>query len=229
VAGVGARRFDGLVHRWTRGEDIAALLVIARRAFDEAGSLERLFLDGYRHGEPGALRTALSRFVRALHSYAPRLGRRPRGLAFLLPDPDAGSACKRLNLYLRWMVRRDDPLDRGIWRAVSPADLVMPLDTHVARIARNLGLSTRRTADWRMAEEVTASLARIDPRDPTRFDFALCRLGILQECPTRQEIAKCLACELRAVCGLYAALSRPPRGTRPRGEPTRRVLRLARR
>jgi hypothetical protein len=118
------------------------------------------------------------------------------------------------------MVRRDDGLDRGIWKSVDPSDLVVPVDTHVARIARNLGLSSRKTADWRMAQEITASLRAIDPADPTRFDFALCRLGILEECPTRLDWEKCLACELRPACRLHRTLRRRG-GATARGRATR--------
>jgi uncharacterized protein (TIGR02757 family) len=205
-----AGAFEGFVHRWSRGADVVALLAIVRRVLEHEGSLEALFLRGYEAGAPGSMRAALSRFSRALRARAPRgasaaAARRARGLGFLLPDPFAGSACKRLNLYLRWMVR-DDALDRGVWRGVSTADLVMPLDTHVARISRNLGLSRRKSADWKMAEEVTAALRGFAPDDPTRYDFALCRLGILEACPTRQDVRKCLVCELRPACRLYREL-----------------------
>ncbi len=174
------RALRGFVHRWCRGDDLAALLASVRGALEARGSLEALFLEGYAPGRPDAVRAALSCFARSLRAGAPRGASRRRGFRFLLPAPEEGSACKRLNLYLRWMARRDDPLDRGVWRSVSPADLIVPLDTHVARIARATGLSTRRTADWKMAEEVTASLRRHDPADPTRFDFALCRAGMLE-------------------------------------------------
>ncbi len=204
-------RYAGFVHRWSRGEDLVALFVSLRGTLERVGTLEALFLEGYTPGAPGAARAALSRFVHSLRARAEGRAARARGLPFLLPDAASGSACKRLNLFLRWMVRRDDPLDRGIWRSVLPSDLVMPLDTHVARIARNLGLSSRKTADWRMAAEVTESLRAIDPADPTRFDFAICRLGILDECPTRLDWEKCLACELRPACRLHASF-RPRRG-----------------
>ncbi len=174
------RALRGFAHRWCRGDDVAALLASVRRALEACVSLEALFLEGYAPGRPDAVRAALSCFARALRAGAPRGAARRRGFRFLLPTPDEGSACKRLNLYLRWMARRDDPLDRGVWRSVSPADLIVPLDTHVARIARAAGLCARRTPDWKMAEEVTASLRRHDPADPTRFDFALCRAGMLE-------------------------------------------------
>jgi uncharacterized protein (TIGR02757 family) len=173
------RALRGFTHRWCRGEDVAALLAGVRRALETRGSLEALFLEGYASGRPDAVRAALSRFAGTLRAGAPRGAARRRGFLFLLPAPDEGSACKRLNLYLRWMARRDDPLDRGVWRSVSPADLIVPLDTHVARIARATGLSRRRTPDWAMAEEVTAGLRRHDPADPTRFDFAICRAGMV--------------------------------------------------
>ncbi len=95
----------------------------------------------------------------------------------LLPAPRDGSACKRLMLFLRWMVRRDR-VDIGSWTSVSPAELVMPLDTHIHRIARALGLTSRATADLAAALEVTAALRAFDPDDPVRFDFSLARLGI---------------------------------------------------
>jgi uncharacterized protein (TIGR02757 family) len=185
----GVRRFDarsaapalrGFVHRWSRGEDLAALFSGLRRVLERHASLEALFLEGYAAGEPGTVREALTRFVRSLRAAAPRGAALRPGVRFLLTDPVHGSACKRWNLFLRWMVRRDDALDRGVWRSVSPADLIVPLDIHVARLARELGLSARRTPDWRMAEEVTASLRRFDALDPTRFDFALCRAGMLE-------------------------------------------------
>ncbi|MFN0152716.1 MAG: TIGR02757 family protein [bacterium] len=204
-----AARFHGFVHRWSRAEDIVALIVVLQRVLARDGSVEALFLRSYAPGKPAAMRDALSGFVGELRALAPRgaaASTRSRGLAFFLPDPASGSACKRLNLYLRWMTRRNDALDRGVWQSVSPADLIMPLDTHVARISRNLGLSSRKSANWKMAEDVTASLRAFSPHDPTRYDFSLCRLGILEACPTRHDVAKCLACELRPACHLYRSL-----------------------
>ena len=117
-------------------------------------------------------------------------------------SPADGSACKRLNLFLRWMVRRSGGLDFGLWSDVSPRRLVIPLDTHVARIARYVGLTTRTTPDWKMALDVTHSLRRFDPGDPVKYDFAICRLGILDYCPRKRDIVKCEGCSLRPVCTL---------------------------
>ena len=97
----------------------------------------------------------------------------------LLPSPESGSACKRLNLFLRWMVR-SDAVDPGGWSGVSPAMLIVPLDTHMHRIAAKLGLTKRRAADFRAAREVTGAFRTIAPEDPVKYDFALTRLGILR-------------------------------------------------
>jgi len=99
-----------------------------------------------------------------------------RERSYLLPDPRLGSACKRLNLYLRWMVRRD-AVDPGGWN-VPPAKLVVPLDTHMHALGRALGLTDRRSADLRTALEITAAFRAIAPDDPVRYDFALTRLGM---------------------------------------------------
>jgi uncharacterized protein (TIGR02757 family) len=122
-----------------------------------------------------------------------------RTLRYLLTNPADGSACKRMNLYLRWMVRRTPP-DLGLWTFVDPAKLVMPLDTHVHRIATFLGLSDRKSGDWKAARALTDNLARFDAADPVRYDFALCRLGILDLCSRKQKKENCDVCLLRDVC-----------------------------
>ncbi len=154
----GRRRLPaGLYHRWLKGPQIAALVAAAGGALERAGSLEAAFMAGYGAGDD--IGPALERFVEALGA--------PPGF----PSPAGGSACKRPCLLLRWMVRPDDGVDLGLWRGVDPARLVVPLDVHVARAARRLRLTRRRTPDWKMALEVTAALRRHDPRDPLRFDF----------------------------------------------------------
>src|SRR5699024_8231674 len=120
------------------------------------------------------------------------------GMKHLLSDPEKGSACKRLLLYLRWMVRPDDGVDLGLW-AVAPARLVIPLDTHVHRIARNLGLTRRADASCRTAVEVTDSLRLLDASDPVKYDFALCHHGVSRACPSSPVTEKCSACVLRDV------------------------------
>ena len=120
---------------------------------------------------------------------------------------------KRHNLFLRWVVRPDDGTDLGLWTALSPADLVFPVDTHVARLARMLGITGRKAAGWAMAEEVTGAFRAADPSDPVRFDFALTRVGILGECTARRR-GDCASCPLRGACSRAGEGLPPPRRER---------------
>ena len=194
-------RLRPLVHRWIRGVDLIALLWILRRMLAEAGSIEGFFLDGHV-ASASDVGPALNRFAaraRALNLdavYGDPAGR--RGVTYFFPRPDAGSACKRLNLFLRWMVRRD-AVDLGVWTRLPPSKLVVPLDTHVIRVGRCLGLTRYRSPGWRMASEITESLRHLDPEDPVRFDFSICHLGMMDACgfnrPQRDD-----RCPLRGVC-----------------------------
>ena len=103
------------------------------------------------------------------------------GVAYFFPRPSAGSACKRLNLFVRWMVRKD-AIDLGVWTRVSPARLIVPLDTHIIRLGRCLRLTSLTSPGWKMAAQVTAALRTIDPADPVRFDFSLCHIGMNGAC-----------------------------------------------
>jgi uncharacterized protein (TIGR02757 family) len=123
-------------------------------------------------------------------------------MKFLFPSPERGGACKRLNLFLRWVARPADGIDLGLWSSVSPARLLVPLDVHVAFHARVLGLSRRRQADWRMVEEVTAALRAIDPADPVRYDFSLCHLGIHGDCRKARDPMICPRCPIDSLCRL---------------------------
>jgi uncharacterized protein (TIGR02757 family) len=203
-----ARRLDGFVHRTARGHDLARMLAGAHELLSTHGSLGAAMRKHYQ--ARGALRPALAAWVADLRSgagAAPRLRSGTGHAAELLPDPAAGSACKRLLLYLRWMVRRDD-VDLGLWD-IPTAALVVPLDTHVHRIARNLGLTARRDLSWRTAEEVTDALRRFDPDDPVGYDFALCHMGISKACPSRRDAVKCAGCGLRAHCVQWTTRSGP--------------------
>lgn len=178
-------RFADFVHRFNRGRDVALLCWWLRQGLDEHGSLEDAFLVGYDEADAD-IGPALTRFVAGMLSrdarpFYPR-GPLPAhaGVRFFLPSPADGSPCKRLNLFLRWMIRPDDGIDFGLWKAVPPAKLIIPLDTHVARIARRLGLTRRLSPSWRMAVEITERLRAFDPDDPVKYDYALCRHGILE-------------------------------------------------
>ncbi len=203
----GRDAFGGAVYRFNRPADLAALAAAAGHVAAAHGTLGARFGALFRDegGGPAALRPALARFARELREAPPvgRLlrGRGRRGLLHLLPDAAGPGASKRWNLYLRWMVRGPDAVDLGAWRGLVPASaLVVPLDTHVHRVARCLGLTRRKDASWRTAVEITAALRRIDPDDPVRFDFALCHLGMSGGCPARADPARCAACPLAAAC-----------------------------
>ena len=202
----GPGAFAGFRYRFNRPEDLAALAAAIGSIRLEHGGLGLRFatlLDEARSAR-APLRSALSRFARELREVPAARAlvarRGARGLGHLLPDPDLAGACKRWNLYLRWMVRGPDGVDLGAWTGVPASLLVIPLDTHVARIARYLGLTDRRDLTWRTAEEITAGLRRIDPKDPVRFDFVLCHLGMSGACPVVRDPACCAACRVSPGC-----------------------------
>ncbi len=165
------RDFTGFRHRFATGENVSAMLLGVKRVIDRYGSPGSCFIAGMGPGDETVL-PALSLFVRELNGEG-RCGH-------LLPDPARGSACKRMNLFLRWMVRADE-IDPGGWGAVPAAKLIVPLDTHMHRIALTLGATRRKSADMRTAMEITDAFRRISPGDPVRYDFALTRLGIRSE------------------------------------------------
>lgn len=185
-----ARRLDGLVYRWNRAEDFVALFQTLQAVYRTGGSLGGRFA-------PGPAAASLGGAIDALRAAAP--SNVSRGFRTWLAHPAEGSACKRWLMLMRWMVRRDG-MDLGVWSWLSPADLVIPLDTHVMRLARFVGLTARTDASWRTAEEVTAALRRLDPTDPVRFDFALAHLGISGACPGHRRDDVCPACPLAPVC-----------------------------
>lgn len=179
-------RLQHVVHRFNSGIDLAILCYLLHQAIAAAGSLQAFFLNGYDHSHAD-IEPALTSFVERMllldvsPFYPSGLLPAKAGVRFFFPSPTQGSACKRLNLFLRWMVRCGDKIDFGIWTEVSPAKLIMPLDTHVARIVQQLGLTRIKQPNWRMAKEVTGRLRAFDPEDPVKYDFALCRLGVLKQ------------------------------------------------
>ncbi len=195
-----AGRFAPFHYRFTRGVDVAAAVLALHRLLHRHGSLRRAFLAGYDEAEPD-IRPALERFATAIREqdFTPVGMRRPTfGFRHLFPRPADGGACKRWHLFLRWMVRRDG-LDFGDWPEVSPAKLLVPLDTHVANMAAALRLTRLRTRTGRMAEDVTRTLRLLDPRDPVKYDFALCHTRMRGDCLGRRAPV-CAHCRLRPVC-----------------------------
>lgn len=173
-----------LVHRWVNGRDLAALLLILRRMVEAEGSLEAFFVRGYSAADVD-VGPALDAFCGAALAFdlSSIYGRRRArlGVCHFFPRPSAGSACKRLNLFLRWMVRRD-AVDLGVWSRVPPSKLVVPLDTHVIRLGKCLRLTARHTPGWKMAAEITQALRALSPDDPVRYDFSLCHIGMAGLC-----------------------------------------------
>jgi len=210
-----------LQYRWMRGPDLALWCATLGAALRVHGSLGAIAQAGF-HSRDADIGPCLEHLVNTLRGLsvgeAARLGSPatdfaglPRGFRYLLPRPSDGSACKRWCMLLRWMVRppgdprRGDGMDLGLWK-LPPDRLVVPLDTHVGRLALLLGLTRRGDGSWRTATEITRQLARLDPTDPVRFDFALAHLGISGRCTVRQDgdqppdPAVCGSCPLRGPC-----------------------------
>lgn len=186
--------FSGIKYRFNENADIVAFFHILGSTIREHGSIQQAFRLHYSDDDPdigkglaGLVETMLMTDTSAVY------GRniRPAGLLQLMSSPGKGSACKRMSLFLRWMIR-DRDIDFGIWQGIPQNRLVIPLDTHIARIAKCLGLTRRVAADWKMAVDITNSLKEFDPDDPIRYDFALCHQGISGLCSSK----KCMDCKL---------------------------------
>lgn len=216
-------RLSGFRHRFHGERDAGLLLYVIATARRDAGSVGAFF-EREADGSDRDVRPLLTRVVRRIHAldYRPLRGSKgfPATAAarFLFPDPSSGSACKRWNLYLRWMVRRGG-VDCGLWTGIAPARLVVPTDTHIHLIARRLGLTRRRTADWKTAREITDRLARFDPDDPVRFDYALCRIGIFGVCRTELARSRCADCLAVDACPAARRRMRSVRTLFPKPDP----------
>jgi uncharacterized protein (TIGR02757 family) len=178
------KRFDHLVHRWTKGVDMAALVWVMHQMIDAGGSIEGFFAEGL---PPDAVDVSeglqsFSTRALALNQKAVYGRSTPKpGVAYFFSRPSSGGACKRLNLFLRWMVRKD-AVDLGVWSRVRPGQLIVPLDTHVIRVGQCLRLTKLKSPGWRMAADITKSLRALDPADPVKFDFSICHLGMMNAC-----------------------------------------------
>lgn len=206
------RRLRGFVHRVYKGEDIAGLLVGARRVQRRHGSLGKAFARALADADATlapdeATREALATFcdrIRHAGGFARKGPLGPgerRGPSHLLSDVRAGGAGKRLWLFLRWMIRPADGIDLGLWsREVPPDRLLVPVDVHIHKLAKNLGLTKRDDVSWRTAVEITAGLRRLDRADPVKYDFSLCHMGMVQRCPSRRDPVRCEGCGVKPVC-----------------------------
>jgi uncharacterized protein (TIGR02757 family) len=165
------------VHRFYSTKDILHLFQLLNLAYDENGSLKNLFLSGYDSEEEN-LKNAITQFNKYFLTKAQKEFKKlSRGILFMFPLPEKGSACKRMNLFLRWMVRKDE-LDFGFWKEIPTSKLIIPVDTHIARICKKLKLTKRKNVSWKMAEEITENLKKFDPNDPVKYDFAICHIGM---------------------------------------------------
>ena len=172
--------FAGISYRFQKENDIKRLISILSDVLRRYGTIENLFYFFYSP-EDRNIKNALEGMQKELK------------LIRLFPLPSTGSACKRANLFLRWMIR-DKDIDFGIWRGIGKSKLIIPLDTHIARVSNCLGLTKRKTPSWAMAEEITDSLKRFDPDDPLRYDFSLCHSGIMGLCNKM----RCSDCKLNS-------------------------------
>ena len=205
--------FKHLVHRWTNGADFAALVWILRQMIDRSGSIEDFFVEGLASGavDVGEALQSFSTRALALDVSAIYGRKRPKpGVAYFFSRPSSGGACKRLNLFLRWMVR-EDRVDLGVWKKVRPGQLIVPLDTHIIRVGQCLRLTRLKSPGWRMAADITASLRAIDPVDPIKFDFSICHLGMMNACGFGKKTGD-TRCPLKGACHPFD--SDPTRKTR---------------
>ncbi len=195
-------------HRWTRARDVACLVHFAGQMLESHHSIGRFFAESYAGGDMAESLSGFSRRALALDHgglYRSRTLPAKAGVRFFFTSPKTG-ACKRMNMYLRWMVRPDDGLDLGLWPHIPTSDLVVPLDTHIYRIGRHLGWNQRKTPGFGAALDITRSLALVDPDDPVKYDFALSRMGILKNCPRHRSNRERRTCELCKLKGLERRL-----------------------
>jgi len=200
----GVRTFSGFKHRFNDGRDLCALLWGLRQMLEQAGSIQSFFLRGHNAADSD-VSGSLNRYTAGALALDYREVFGDHGIPpdsyfpFLFPAPSSGSACKRLCMMLRWLVRPADGVDLGLWDGVSPSQLIIPVDTHISRISHYLGLTGRKATDWRMAQEITASLRGLDPADPVKYDFSLAHLGISDGCDGK-DVSRCLACPIIGIC-----------------------------
>ena len=222
--GTAAQSSEGFVYRFQKGSDLPRLLGAIRALRAESGSLAAAFAAGIRPDESDYA-YAMDRFIQRLRGTIS--GEMTYGLKFLLPrSGETRGAAKRLCLYLRWMIRDEhvsrpaqqasssrsnkgpaEARDLGTWQRLvpgqfDPAKLIIPLDTHIARISRYIGLTDQKSMGLKTAQDITDSLRKLCPADPLLYDMALCHLGISGECPQRRDLEKCSQCPIRGACRL---------------------------
>ncbi len=168
--------FKGVRYRFYTETDIANLFRLLNRAVSEFETLENLYFNGFNRNDEN-VKAGIDKFSEWFIANCRKLNCFSNGIRFMFPMPSKGSAAKRFNLFLRWMVRKDE-LDFGLWKNVKKSQLIIPVDVHIARISQQLGLTSRKNVTWKMAEEITNNLKQFDSSDPVKYDFALCHIGM---------------------------------------------------
>ncbi len=178
--------WPGFYHRFHNEKHLVVLLKVTGGILREHGSLgiffEKCYLAGGRDME-GMLNHAAHQLWDVLRAESSRSPELWQGLRFLINAPEGGSACKRMVMFLRWMVRKDE-IDFGLWTWMKPSELLIPVDTHIARFSHQLKLrkgTAKRAVSWAMAKEITTSLRQLNPDDPVCYDFCLTRVGIIEK------------------------------------------------
>lgn len=197
-------RLGPFKHRFTDAEDVLCLAHLIHQR-TRSRPLQRWFADCVQSCDED-FAPAAGRFIGLLLSgdfgrhFDERRMLAKASFKHFVPRPERGSACKRLYLFLRWMIRERDGIDLGLWESIEPDKLLIPVDTHILRISNKLGFTSKQTASLAAAREITSVLRRVDPADPVRFDFSLCRLGILKQCPSTSSLDTCRECALEPIC-----------------------------
>jgi uncharacterized protein (TIGR02757 family) len=162
------------IHRTFNGDDAIYFVNSLKNIYQNHGGLQKVFETGYRKGH--SVKAALAHFHRVFFE---NKGERTRKH---LANVEKGASAKRLNMFLRWMVRKDNRgVDFGLWKGIPVPELMLPLDVHTGNVARKLGILQRKQNDWKAVEEVTGTLRKFDPADPAKYDFALFGLGIFEK------------------------------------------------
>ncbi len=189
------KKQENINHRFLFHNQFVSLLFTLNLILNEFQDLKTLFLSGYNTEEKN-LKSAISYFSKKFREYYKRSetiidkeksnskimnkikrSNKSRKLKFLFPDPETNSTCKRMNLFLRWMVRKDN-VDLGLWSEIKTSQLIIPLDTHIYQVAKFYNLTQKKSPSWNMAVEITEQLKKFDPLDPVKYDFALSHLKI---------------------------------------------------
>lgn len=194
--------FNDIRYRFNREKDVLCLAYMLSEALKRWNSLKSLFYHYYRPEQEDigdALDSFVDFFLRIDTSQIYEGNIKPHSLTHFFPSPKKGSACKRMNLFLRWMVRTRD-IDFGIWNKIPPSKLIIPLDTHIAKISKCVGLTKRTSSDWKTAKEITEAFKKLDPEDPLKYDFALCHQGISGMCKGMNGIVHTKGKKLKDTC-----------------------------